>query len=130
MKKYGTKLLKIDRFDKTNVLASFDPNTNTIKYTNEVTEYIMAHEHYHAEEMHKIGFDKYVKDAPLAGTLEGNYTTENWIRLYKREKYVYDQLVKNAKNFNLNDHELYHAFIYLDVEVIIKLERRNIKIPK
>lgn len=56
MKKYGTKLLKVDKFDDPEVLASFDPNTNTIKYTDDVTEYLMAHEHYYAEEMSKIGF--------------------------------------------------------------------------
>ncbi|MGU3374353.1 zincin-like metallopeptidase toxin domain-containing protein [Chryseobacterium sp. M5A1_1a] len=129
-KKFGTTLLKIDRFDDPNVLASFDPNTNTIKYTDNVTEYFMSHEHYHAEEMHKIGFEMYVRDAPLAGVLQENYTTKNWINRYKREKYVYDQLVKNAEKFNLNNDELYHAFIYFDVEYVIQLEIRNIKIPK
>ena len=99
MKKYGTKLLKVDKFDDVDVLASFDPNTNTIKYTDDVTEYLMAHEHYHAEEMSKIGFDKYVKDAPLRGTKIEDYTSKNWQHIYKREKYVYDQLVKNAKSF-------------------------------
>ncbi|WP_431612030.1 zincin-like metallopeptidase toxin domain-containing protein [Chryseobacterium sp. 'Rf worker isolate 10'] len=130
MKKYGTKLLKVDKFDDPEVLASFDPNTNTIRYTDDVTEYLIAHEHYHAEEMSKIGFSEYVKDAPLAGIAKADYTTENWINRYKREKYVYDQLVKNAKIFNLNDDELYHAFIYLDYEYIYQLEIRNIKIPK
>lgn len=49
----------------------------------------MAHEHYHAEEMYKIGFNKYVKDAPLAGTNKADYTSKNWQHIYKREKYVY-----------------------------------------
>jgi len=134
MKKYGTKLLKVDKFDNPNVLAQFDPNTNTIKYTDEVTEYLMAHEHYHAEEMYKIGFPEYVKDAPLAGTEEINYTIKNWIRQYKREKYVYDQIVKNAKVFKLNQQEVStppfgHAFQYLD-SIILELESRNITIPK
>ena len=84
----------------------------------------------HAEEMSKIGFQAYVKDAPLAGVVEDDYTMENWIRLYKREKYVYDQLMKNAKSFNLTDEELYHAFIYFDAEYMLQLEIRNIKIPK
>lgn len=130
MKKYGTKLLKVDKFDKPDILAQFDPNTNTIKYTDDITEYFMAHEHYHAEEMSKIGFQAYVKDAPLAGTKIEDYTAKNWINRYKREKYVYDQLVKSAKNFKLNDEELYHAFIYLDYDYIYQLEIRNIKIPK
>ena len=130
MKKYGTKLLKVDKFDDVEVLASFDPNTNTIKYTDDVTEYLIAHEHYHAEEMYKIGFDKYVKDAPLAGTKIEDYTAKNWINRYKREKYVYDQLVKNAKKFNLNDDELAHAWRYFDYHYEYQLEVRNIKIPK
>ena len=37
-------------------------------------------------------------------------------------KYVYDQLMKNAKNFKLNDEELYHAFIYFDAEYLYQLE--------
>lgn len=37
--------------------------------------------------MHKIGFDKYVKDAPLTGTEIEDYTAKNWINRYKREKY-------------------------------------------
>ncbi|WP_294332688.1 zincin-like metallopeptidase toxin domain-containing protein [uncultured Chryseobacterium sp.] len=134
MKKYGTKLLKVDKFDKPDILAAFDPNTNTIKYTDDVTEYLMAHEHYHAEEMHKIGFDKYVKDAPLAHVKEVDYTAKNWQSIYKREKYVYDRLVQNAKKFNLNKNEVSnppfgHAFQYLD-GIILKMEKKNISIPK
>ncbi|WP_295204398.1 zincin-like metallopeptidase toxin domain-containing protein [uncultured Chryseobacterium sp.] len=134
MKKYGTKLLKVDKFDDPELLASFDPNTNTIKYTDDVTEYLMIHEHYHAEEMHKIGFNKYVKDAPLIGVKEADYTIKNWQHIYKREKYVYDRLVKNAKIHKLNEQEVStppfgHAFQYLDF-IILKLEKRNIPIPK
>jgi len=128
--KFGTNLEKVDNFDNPNILAQFDPNTNTIRYKDDVTEYFMAHESFHAEEMHQIGFDSYVKDAPLRGVKETDYTNQNWIRLYNREKYVYDQLIKNAKKYNLNNEELYHAFIYLDLEVVLKMEKRNIKIPK
>jgi len=88
----------------------------------------MAHEHFHAEEMFKIGFDEYVKDAPLRGVKEIDYTTDNWKRLYKREKYVYDQLVKNAKKFNLNNEELRYNFFNLDFYQY-HLEQRNLKIP-
>ncbi|GAB0155006.1 hypothetical protein CHRYSEOSP005_02660 [Chryseobacterium sp. Alg-005] len=129
-KKFGTSLKKVERFKDPSVLAQFDPNTNTILYKQNVTEYLMAHEHFHAEEMYKIGFDEYVKDAPLSHIMEENYTPENWKRLYKREKYVYDQLVKNAKKFYLNNEELQHAFFYFDGRVIFELEKRNIKIPK
>lgn len=62
--------------------------------------------------MYKIGFNKYVKDAPL----------------------VYDRLVQNAKKFNLNENEVSnppfgHAFQYLD-SIILKMEKKNISIPK
>lgn len=50
--------------------------------TYDVTEYLMAHEYYHAEEMSKIGFQAYVKDALLAGVAEEDYTVKNWIRYY------------------------------------------------
>lgn len=129
MKKYGTKLLKVDKFDNSNVLAQFDPNTNTIKYMDDVTEYLMAHEHYHAEEMSKIGFPEYVKDAPLAGVKEEDYTVKNWIRHYKREKYVYDQINKNAKIFNLNGQEIWHSWAYIE-EIKFTLTELEIKIPK
>ena len=129
MKKYGTKLLKVDKFDNPDVLAQFDPNTNTIKYMDDVTEYLMAHEHYHAEEMSKIGFPEYVKDAPLAGVKEENYTVKNWIRHYKREKYVYDQINRNAKKFDLNGQEIWHSWAYIE-EIKYTLTELKIKIPK
>lgn len=134
MKKFGTKLERVDRFDKPDILAQFNANTNTIKYTDNVTEYILVHEHFHAEEMSKIGFKKYIKDAPLAGTEFKDYTNENWIRLYKREKYVYDQLMKNVKKYNLNKQEVStppfgHAFQYFD-GIVFRMEQLNIPIPK
>ncbi len=89
----------------------------------------MAHEHYHAEEMYKIGFDKYVKDAPLAHVKEVDYTAKNWQSIYKREKYVYDQINKNAKVFNLNVQEIWHSWAYIE-EIKFKLTELNIKIPK
>ena len=51
LKEFNTKLEKVDSFDNPDVLAQFDPNTKSIKYKDDVTEYIMAHESYHAEEM-------------------------------------------------------------------------------
>ncbi|OVE53938.1 hypothetical protein [Chryseobacterium mucoviscidosis] len=134
-KKFGTKLQKVESFDKPHILALFDPNTNTIKYKDNVTEYFMLHESFHAEEMHLISFDEYVKHAPLKDTKEDDYTVENWQHIYKREKYVYDKLVENAKKFNLNEQELStppfgHAFQYFDGQIVLKLEKRNIPIPK
>jgi len=31
-KEYGTQLEKVDNFEDVNVIAQFDPNTNTIRY--------------------------------------------------------------------------------------------------
>lgn len=106
MKKFGTNLKKVNGFDEPNVLAQFNPNTNTIEYMDDVTEYLMAHESFHAEEMHKLGFDNFVKDCPLKGVKPKDYTPENWIRLYKREKYVYDRIIENKKILKLNEDEL------------------------
>ena len=131
MKKYGTKLLKVDGFENPNTLAAFDPNTNTIKYTDEVTEYIMAHEHFHAEEMSKIKFNEYVKDSAIAGTSFPNgYTDLEMIAAYKREKYVHDMIEKYAKDFNLNSEELNHNRIHLDWFYVAELEKRGINVSK
>ena len=89
----------------------------------------MAHESFHAEEMKLIGFNEYVKNAPLKGVKEADYTIENWQRLYKREKYVYDNLIKNAKKYNLNNEELQHTWQYFDYFIVFELEKRSIKIP-
>lgn len=129
-KKFGTSLKKVDEFNDPNVLAQFDPNTNTILYRENVTEYLMAHEHYHAEEMYIIGFDAYVKDGHILGT---EITIPNQIREYKREKYVYERLQENAKKYNLNNEELFDSFIYFDIlkarlEIILK--KNNIPFPK
>lgn len=89
----------------------------------------MAHESFHAEEFKKIGFDEYVKDAPLRGVKELEYTKENLIRRYYREKYVFDSLIKNSKNFGLNNQEIWHAKAYF-YEIEMSLIEKNIKIPK
>ncbi len=66
LKEYGTNLQKVDTFNNPNILAQFDPNTNVIKYKDDVTEYFMLHESFHAEEFKKIGFNEYVKNAPAS----------------------------------------------------------------
>lgn len=129
LKNFGTKLEKVDSFDKPDILAQFDPNTNTIRYKEDVTEYFMAHESFHAEEMYKIGFDEYVKNAPLKGVKEEFYTTENLIRRYHREKYVYSKLKDYADEYNLNGQERWHIEAYF-YEIEYSLIEKNIKIPK
>ncbi|RZJ63242.1 MAG: hypothetical protein EOO47_28725, partial [Flavobacterium sp.] len=41
LREYGTKLQKVTKFDNPNIMAQFDPNTNTILYKDDVTEYFM-----------------------------------------------------------------------------------------
>ena len=132
--KYNTKLQKVDSFDKPSVLAQFDPNTNTIKYKEDVTEYIIAHESFHAEEMKKIGFKEYTRNSHIEGT---PWTIQNRITQYMREKYVYERLVENAKKYNFNKQEintppLGHAFQYYDTikfELEVLLKENNIPFP-
>ena len=132
-KKFGTALKKVDNFENPNILAQFDANTNTILYKENVTEYFMAHESFHAEEMHKIGFDEYVKDAPIKKDgipiKEEDLTPKNLIRRYKREKYVYNRLKNDANKFNLNGQERWHIEAYF-YEIELSLLDKNIKIPK
>ena len=90
----------------------------------------MAHESFHAEEMYIIKFDEYVKDCTIGNLrFPDDYTDANLIRLYKREKYVFDRIIKNKKKFNLNDNESRHNFYNLDFYQY-HLEERKIKIPK
>jgi len=128
MKKYGTKLLKVDKFDNPEILASFDPNTNTIKYTDEVTEYLMTHESFHAQEMKEIGFAKYTQGGHIENT---PWTIENRIHEYKREKYVYEKIQENISKFT--QYEDKHSFIYFDTltaKLEILLKQNNIPFPK
>ncbi|MEC4004904.1 zincin-like metallopeptidase toxin domain-containing protein [Flavobacterium sp. SUN052] len=128
-KQFGTNLEKVSSFDNPNILAQFDANTNTILYKDEVTQYFIVHESLHAEEMKLIGFDKYVKDAPLKGVKEVKYTKENLIRRYNREKYVFESLIKKSKQFELNNEEIWHSKAYF-YEIEMSLIENNIKIPK
>jgi hypothetical protein len=126
-RKYGTKLELVESL-KPGVLAEFVANTNTIRYKKGATKYLIAHESFHAEEMFKIKFKEYIKDAAIGITNIDNYTDKNLIRSYKREKYVYDRIIEEAKNLGLTNLEFNHNFFNLDY-YILKLEKRNINIP-
>jgi hypothetical protein len=133
-KKYGTKLQKVDKFENPKVLAAFDGNTNTIKYTDEVTEYFIRHESFHAEEFSKIGKDAYFKGAHIEGT---PWTIENFIHQYKRERYVYDRIVETAKTYKYSPLEVNippngHAFQYFDTlkaNLEVLLAKNNLPFP-
>jgi hypothetical protein len=131
LEKYGTKIERVDNFDKPGILAQFDANTNTIRYTDDVTEYFMLHESFHAEEMSIIGKTEYVNNAALEGVKFPNeYSNLNLIRSYKREKYVHDRIIEEAKRHGINPEELQHNFMHLDYFYILELEKRNINISK
>ena len=127
--KYKTKLQKVERFDEPDVLAAFNPQTNTIKYKEGVTEYIFAHESYHAREMSEIGASNYMKDIPLEGTKIKDYTEKNLIRRYLREKYVRDLLLETADELNLNGQERWHIVAYF-YEIEYSLIEKGINLPK
>ncbi|MDR6921313.1 hypothetical protein [Chryseobacterium sp. 2987] len=133
-KKFGTKLERVESFDNPTVLAAFDPNTNTVKYVDDVTEYFIIHESFHAEEMYKIGFKVYTKNAHVSKT---PWTIENRIHEYMREKYVYERLVQYSKKHKFTPEELStpplgHAFQYYDTlkfKLQILLKENNIPFP-
>ena len=128
-KKFGTNLERVEKFENPHTLAQFDPNTNTIKYKEDVTEYFMTHESFHAEEMHLIGFDEYVKNGHIKDT---EFTISNQIREYEREKFVYDKFLKNKKKLTLTNEEKNHAYWYFDVlaaKLELALKKLNIKYP-
>ncbi|PZU22027.1 MAG: hypothetical protein DI622_06535 [Chryseobacterium sp.] len=133
-KKFGTKLERVESFDSPTVLAAFDPSTNTIKYVDDVTEYLITHESFHAEEMSKIGFKAYTKNAHIKDT---PWTIENRIHEYMREKYVYERLVQHSKKHKFNPEELStppfgHAYQYFDTikfKLEILLKENNIPFP-
>ena len=123
-KKFGTNLEKVNSFDNPNILAQFDANTNTIRYKDDVTEYFMVHESFHAEEMKLISFDKYVKDAPLKGTkFPDGFSDENLLRSYKREKYVYEKILINAKKYNFTNAEMLHNLYNRDLYISLLRKR-------
>lgn len=128
LKKYGTKLEKVDSFDNPEILAQFDSNTNTILYKDDVTEYIMLHESFHAEEMSKIGFAEYVKEATLKGTVfPGGYTDANLLRSYKRELYVYEKMMKIAEKKKFTHYEIINISYNVDLYILL-LRKRGINI--
>ena len=110
-KNYGTKLKKVDSFDNPKDIARFNPNTNTIEFKDDITNYIMFHESMHAEEFFKLGFSKYVENAHIIGT---PWTPKNRIHNYFREKYVYEKIQEHTKIQKFNSEELFHSFIYFD----------------
>jgi Metallopeptidase toxin 4 len=88
--------------------AGFNPFNQELIFQKGMTEYEMLHEYKHLEEFSIIGKDEYIK-----GMKDLGYSLElDLIRTYKREMYVYNEIMKQANKFNKT--ELKHARWIID----------------
>jgi hypothetical protein len=96
--------------------AGFNPLTGDIFVQKGFTKYEIFHEMKHAEECALIGKEAYI---------EGMFglRTEQLIRTYKREKYVYEEIIKNENFFNKA--EIEHAKWYIN-KIITFLKKEGI----
>ncbi len=86
----GNKLLQGNR-------AGFNPFNGNIYVQKGMTEYEIFHESKHLEEFMKLGKEEYIKGMKsFGGSLE-----QDLIRTYKREKYVFDEVMKNKNKFSI-----------------------------
>jgi hypothetical protein len=77
-------------------IAGFNPFDGNIYVQRGLTEYEIFHEFKHFEEYLKLGKNEYVKGMKrISGSLE-----QDLIRSYKREKYVFDEIMRNKNRFN------------------------------
>lgn len=79
------------------------------------------HESKHLEEFLKLGKEAYTNGMKRTG----GSPADDLIRTYKREKHVYDEVLKNSKKFN--EAELDHAKWIID-DAIEKGERAGINL--
>ncbi|MEL1246081.1 zincin-like metallopeptidase toxin domain-containing protein [Flavobacterium sp. DGU11] len=125
LQRFGTKIKKVDEFADEGVEARFIAELNTIEYKEGVTNYILRHESFHAEECFILKKAEYLKgSAQMGGT-----DAEQLLRTYRREKYVYEQIKKHAKKQKFNNHELIHNERYIDW-IEYQLVKNKIEIPK
>ncbi|MNQ09857.1 hypothetical protein D3C85_226800 [compost metagenome] len=111
-----------DKFLKGNK-AAFHPFSGTLYVQKGVTEFEIFHEFKHFEEFKKIGRDEYLKGAV---DISGDYVLDA-IRTYKREKYVFDEIMKNKSKFN--NAQIARAQEYME-EVITSCRAYNIDVTK
>ena len=104
--------------------AGFNPYNGNIYVEKGLTEYEIFHEFKHLEEFTLIGKDKYIEGMKRFG---GN-PTDDVIRTYKREMYVYNEIMKESKRFNKE--QLKHAYKANIAPVLEKLEGAGIDINK
>lgn len=101
--------------------AAFNPFNGNIYVQKGMTEYEIFHESKHLEEFLKLGKEAYTKGMKRTG----GSPADDLIRTYKREKHVYDEVLKNSKKFN--EAELDHAKWIID-DAIEKGERAGINL--
>ena len=90
---------------KKDVKAAFDPFALEIQLEAGVTRFLIAHEFKHLEEYMKIGRKEYLKG------IDGS-VADRRIRTYKRERYVFDELMK--ERHLLNKEEIQEAINYIN----------------
>ena len=104
-------------------IAGFNPFDGNIYVQRGLTEYEIFHEFKHFEEYIKLGKEKY-----LIGHKDLGYSLEqHLIRTYRREKYVFDEIIKNKSHFNLAQIDDAQKYI---MKVIKKCEKAGININK
>lgn len=76
--------------------AGFNPFNGNLYVQKGLTDYEVFHEFKHLEEYRILGKDEYLKGMKaVSGDLELDL-----IRTYKREKYVFDEIMKNKSKFS------------------------------
>lgn len=110
----GHKLLQGNR-------AGFNLFNGNIYVQKGMTEYEIFHESKHLEEFMKLGKDEYIRGMSDLGFSP----KEHLIRMYKREEYVFDEIMKNKNKFNVT--ELKDAERYIN-DIINRCEKAEIKI--
>jgi|GEM_PF-2920929 len=88
--------------------AGFNPFRQQLVLRKGMTEYEIFHEFKHLEEYTLIGHAEYVKGMGILG----GSPQQVLIRTYKREIYVYNEVMRNASKFNKA--ELKHARSIID----------------
>ncbi len=92
--------------------AGFNPFNQELILQKGMTEYEILHEFKHLEEFSAIGRDEYIKGMKVIG----GSPEQDMIRTYKREMYVYNEIIKQAHKFNKK--ELKHAKSIIDYIIV------------
>ena len=120
-----SKLIILPKGDKKLLgnVAGFSAFDGNIYVQKGLTEYEVFHEFKHLEEYMKIGKEKYLNGILR---LTGDPTLD-LIRTYNREKYVFDEIIKNKNRFNRVQLDIAKDYIN---KVIKKCEKSGIDLKK